>query len=123
MKNMTKAMAKIKLWQEECKLVVMFIGAAASATTFFYKLFHGGLFSAPAAAPLVKEVVYRGGRVRAAAGHMHMQLMDVTAPAVTSPVVDTLAVALAVLSLILIGFSVYFLIKVFKKHTHKAQEH
>jgi len=36
-----RALKKVKLWQEECKLVVMFIGSVTAVSVFFSRLFRG----------------------------------------------------------------------------------
>lgn len=45
MGRIDEQLKKIKLWQEECKLVVMFFGSVSSVAVFFYNLFHGTLLS------------------------------------------------------------------------------
>src|SRR4030043_1005868 len=43
-KQIDNAMAKIKLWQEECKLVLLFVSAVTAVATFVTKVFYVGKF-------------------------------------------------------------------------------
>jgi hypothetical protein len=124
MSHLNKAMGKIKLWQEECKLVVMIVGAIASVATFFYKLFHGGLFSSEAVKVAAGNIVVESRSVqpmaRHFARHLHSSGSDITAaPVMYNNSINIMAVLLGLLSIVLVCLCIYFLIKVMKKHMGK----
>ena len=97
MSKLDEQLKKIKLWQEECKLVGLFFGAISTVAVFFTRLFHGHVQNEAikSMSPAVKELVQTS---------IIYQL-------------DPVLSISGLLFLVFLGMFIYLLIKKFKKKT------
>lgn len=115
MSKLDEQLKKIKLWQEECKLVVMVIGAVTSTALFFHKLFSGSLVKPEdvSVAPLgiVGKGIGGGGAIAA----------DIAPTVVVAAhPFNWVLVLVAIIAVMFIGMSIWYFAKVMHKHMSKV---
>ena len=110
-KQIDDAMSKIKLWQEECKLVALFFGAVTTVAVFFRQLFMGkiGLESMS-----MKSMESGGGAPAVSESYK----MIVSAPVHSSP--DYVLIISAMLFVVFVGLGIYYIVKIIKKHRKES---
>ena len=97
---------RLKKWQEECKLVMMFFGAVSAVWVFFTRLFNG---EAPEA---MKKVMATEAREIGGAGNVAK-----VAVASTPPATDWILIVSVVLFIVFVGLGIHYFIKIIKKHS------
>ena len=100
MGKIKQQLEKIKLWQEECKLVAMFFGAVSAVAIFFTQLLKG---------QLVKVEELKSATPLDVPSLPLKHFIDVY----TS---DAILLISGLLFVLFFSFGIYFLIKVIKKH-------
>jgi len=98
-----RAMKKVKLWQEECKLVVMFFGAVSAVAVFFSRIFHGK----------VGEGIAMKSMERNVSPESNMIMPELVSNLHTT---DWVMIGSVVLFVIFLVMGIWLFVKVLKKH-------
>lgn len=108
--DLHKRMEQIKIWQEECKLLLMILGCISAVAVFVTNLWHGKV-----AAPALGEVAEGIKSLGAGGGGIAEALPKLSVAAAPQHHAPIFMYANVVVIVLLVGFVIYFGIKVLNK--------